>query len=285
MTATTPAWYHETLYPELGQRFRIDKVIFEEKSEFQHVVIFENAILGRVLALDGVIQVTQRDEFVYHEMMTHVPLVSHQNPQDVLIIGGGDGGILREVLRHPVRRAVMVEIDPTVVDMCAKYMPSISAGAFDNKKGEVVFADGCRHVKETKDKFDVIIVDSTDPQGPGEVLFTEEFYRDCAAALNPGGIMVTQNGVPFFQADELKSSVTKFRKLFQRGGCYVATIPTYYGGFMAMGWAAKDGNIGTVTSARRAAWQALGLTTKYYNLDIHQAAFALPEFIRGIVGE
>jgi spermidine synthase len=283
MNAAEPAWYHETLYPELGQRFRIDKVIFEEKSEFQHVVIFENAVLGRVLALDGVIQVTQRDEFVYHEMMTHVPLISHQNPQDILIIGGGDGGILREVLRHPVRRAVMVEIDPTVVDMCAKYMPSISAGAFDNKKGEVIFADGCRYVKENKDKFDVIIVDSTDPQGPGEVLFTEEFYRDCAAALNPGGIMVTQNGVPFFQADELKGSIAKFRKLFQYGSCYVATIPTYYGGFMAMGWAAKDGTTGTITQTRRNAWQALGLTTQYYNLDVHQGAFALPEFIRGIV--
>lgn len=169
-------WFEEKLYDNWRQAFRISRTLFHEKTEFQDLIIFETPEIGRVLALDGVIQVTEGDEFVYHEMMAHVPVMAHGQARNVCIIGGGDGGVLREVLKHPgVEKAVMVEIDRSVIDLCSKYLPGISAGAFDNPRAEVIITDGIRFMAETDRKFDVIIVDSTDPIGPGEVLFSEAF--------------------------------------------------------------------------------------------------------------
>ncbi|CAK8744111.1 Polyamine aminopropyltransferase [Sodalis praecaptivus] len=191
--------WHETLHDHFGQYFTVDNVLYRETTGQQDLVIFENAALGRVMALDGVVQTTERDEFIYHEMMAHVPLIAHGNAKKVLIIGGGDGGMLREVSRHPgVEQITMVEIDAGVVTFCQKYLPSHNAGAFDDPRFTLVIADGVDFVSQSSEKFDVIISDCTDPIGPGESLFTSDFYQGCARCLNQDGIFVAQNGVCFY---------------------------------------------------------------------------------------
>jgi len=278
-------WFEETLYPSWGQRLRVDKVLFEDTTSHQHLVIFENASHGRVMMLDGAVQVTLADEFVYHEMMAHVPLFALAEPKQVLVIGGGDGGILREVLKHKsIGQAVLCEIDRAVVDLSLKHFPEISAGAFGNPRAEIVIADGLEFVAKTDRRFDAILVDSTDPQGPGAVLFTKSFYDDCRRCLNKGGVLVTQNGVPFMQPAELKQSVGYFQQLFKDGGCYLATVPTYVGGQMALGWATDDSGLRNVKLATLTArFAEAGFATKYYTPAVHQAAFALPAFISQIV--
>lgn len=274
-------WYEETLYPEWHQAMRIDRVI-EQESGIQDLQIFENERFGRVLGLDGVVQTTQADEFVYHEMLAHVPLIAHGNPKQVLIIGGGDGGILREVVRHhEVERIVMVEIDPAVVELSKQYLPTLSNGAFDDPRFELVIADGAEYVKRAEEVFDVIICDSTDPIGPGEVLFTQEFYGNCKRILNDMGIFVNQNGVPFLQTSEVKDTYQRRKPYFKDTGFYVATIPTYVGGFMALGWATDDSEYRNLS--REELTQRIEKITgelKYYNPEIHQACFALPNFIK-----
>ena len=280
-------WIDETLYPHWGQRLRVDKILFEDKTEHQHLVIFENASHGRVMVLDGAVQVTLADEWVYHEMMAHVPLFALNAPKRVLVIGGGDGGILREVLKHPsIEQAVLCEIDRTVVDMSLKYFPEVSSGAFDDPRTEVVIADGVKLVGETDRRFDAILVDSTDPVGPGAVLFTKSFYAACRRCLKKGGVLVTQNGVPFMQPAELQSSIAHFRALFKDGRAYLATIPTYVGGQMAFGWASDDVKLRAVKLADlRERFGVAGFATKYYTPAVHKAAFALPAFIERIIAD
>jgi spermidine synthase len=280
-------WVVETLYEKEGFTcaFRADRVLYEEETGQQHLVIFENGLFGRMMALDGITQVTERDEFIYHEMMTHVPILAHGAAKRVLIIGGGDGGILREVIRHrSVEHVTMVEIDPAVTDFCKAQLPQISAGAFDDPRLNLVFADGAKFVEDTDESYDVIIVDSTDPIGPGEVLFREEFYRAAQARLTPGGVIVTQNGVPFMQGDELQSTMEKFRRLFKVASCYLATIPTYVGGPMAMGWGTDDETLKSVPLEElEKRYAAAGLTTRYYTPEVHKAAFALPRYVESCV--
>jgi spermidine synthase len=275
-------WFQERLFPHVRQTFEITKVLFRERTEHQDLIIFETPTYGRVLALDSIIQVTERDEFVYHEMMAHMPIIAHGRARRVLIVGGGDGGILREALRHKsIEHVTMVEIDRAVVDMCLEYMPSIPKRAFRDRRANLVIADGARFVAETDERFDVVIVDSTDPMGPGEVLFTERFYRNCHRVLTPGGILVNQNGVPFMQADEVTMTYRRRRKSFKDVGFYVAAVPSYYGGLMTLGWASDNPRLRHVpaaTIARRVA--TAGLTrTRYYTPAIHNAAFALPAFV------
>ena len=287
MEAGKGRWVIETLYEKEGFTcaFRADKVLYEEETGQQHLVIFENGLFGRMMALDGITQVTERDEFIYHEMMTHVPILAHGNAKRVLIIGGGDGGILREVIRHrSVEHVTMVEIDPAVTDFCKKQLPQISAGAFDDPRLNLVFADGAKFVEDTDESYDVVIVDSTDPIGPGEVLFREEFYRAARARLTPGGVIVTQNGVPFMQGDELQGTMERFRRLFKVASCYLATIPTYVGGPMAMGWGTDDETLKSVPLAElESRYADAGLATRYYTPEVHKAAFALPRYVLDLV--
>ena len=280
-------WIEETLYPHWGQRLAVDKVLYEDKTEHQHLIIFENASHGRVMVLDGAVQVTLADEWVYHEMMAHVPLFALKAPKSVLVIGGGDGGILREVLKHPsVKVATLCEIDRTVIDMSIKHFPEVSAGAFDDPRTEITIADGVQFVGETNLRFDAILVDSTDPVGPGAVLFTKNFYSACRRCLKKGGVLVTQNGVPFMQAAELETSVAHFRALFADGRCYLATVPTYVGGQMAFGWASDDVKLRAVKLADiRERFTAAGFETKYYTPAVHKAAFALPAFIERMIAD
>lgn len=274
-------WYTETLHSDWRQTFSVKEILEEEITEYQQLVIFENDLLGKVLVLDGVIQATEKDEFVYHEMMSHVPLLAHGSAKKVLVIGGGDGGILREVLRHQtVEKAVLVEIDPGVIAFSKKYLPHISQGALDDSRVEICIQDASLFVKETQEKFDVIICDSTDPVGPGAVLFTSEFYGDCRALLREKGIFVNQNGVPFLQPEELASTYVSRKRHFLDVGFYLAVIPTYVGGFMALGWATDDENALHVSVEElEKRVQNIKGDLKYYTPSIHKAAFVLPKFI------
>ena len=277
-------WIPETLFDDLGFRmtFAVEKVLYEQKTEHQDLVLFEHKHFGKMLMLDGATQVTTRDEFIYHEMMTHVPILAHGKARNVLIIGGGDCGIAEEALKHKALKSVVqVEIDESVVEFSKEHFPEFTKPVFRDRRFESVIDDGMKYVAETDRRFDVIIVDSTDPVGPGAVLFTREFYAACKRCMAPGGVMVTQNGVPFFQAEELVSSVRLFNALFADAACYVAAIPTYVGGHMAMGWAADDVALRLTSRDEIAArYAAAGaFQTNYWTPEIHVAAFALPRFI------
>ncbi|MEB7895437.1 polyamine aminopropyltransferase [Serratia marcescens] len=273
-------WY-ETLHTGFGQYFSVEKVLYREKTDHQDLVIFENPVLGRVMALDGVVQTTERDEFIYHEMLTHVPLLAHGQAKKVLIIGGGDGGMLREVSRHPgVEQITMVEIDAGVVEFCRQYLPNHSAGAYDDPRFKLVIDDGVNFVNQTGETFDVIISDCTDPIGPGESLFTSAFYESCARCLNEGGIFVAQNGVCFLQQDEAVNSHAKLSRYFTDVSFYQAAIPTYYGGIMTFAWASQNPALrqrDLPTLQQR--FNQSGLHCRYYNPAIHVGSFALPQYL------
>ncbi len=278
------SWINETLYPDWGQRFRVARELARVQSQFQDIVIFESTTHGRVMVLDGVIQITERDEFVYQEMLAHVPLLAHGAAHDVLIIGAGDGGVLRRVLQHrAVRRAVMVEIDGEVIRLAKQHMPNIAGSAWHDARAEVIVGDGIDYVRQARDaSFDVVIVDSTDPIGVGEVLFTDAFYADCARILRDRGVIVNQCGVPFMQVDELRETSLRRARFFPHVTAYVAAVPTYVGGFMTLGWAGKDPastRLGTDDiRARAEAAHILG-TTRYWTPEIHVGAFNLPPYI------
>ncbi|GLZ87698.1 polyamine aminopropyltransferase [Metapseudomonas resinovorans] len=273
--------YQETLYDGYGQRFRMDKLLHEVRTEHQHLVIFENSRMGRVMALDGVIQTTEADEFIYHEMLTHVPILAHGAVKSVLIIGGGDGGMLREVSKHrDIERITMVEIDGTVVEMCKEFLPNHSKGAYDDPRLNLVIDDGMRFVATTQEKFDVIISDSTDPIGPGEVLFSENFYQACRRCLNDGGVLVTQNGTPFMQLGEVQTTAGRMDSLFADWHFYQAAVPTYIGGAMTFAWGATDAELRKLpVETLRQRYAGSGIVTRYYNPEIHVGAFALPQYV------
>jgi spermidine synthase len=277
-------WIAETLFDELGFRmtYAVERVLYEMETEHQHLVLFEHKFFGKMLMLDGATQVTTRDEFIYHEMMTHVPIFAHGKAREVLVVGGGDCGIAEEVLKHTaVARLTQVEIDASVVEFSREHFAEFTKPVLGNKRFDLVIDDGMDYVRRTDRRFDVIIVDSTDPQGPGKVLFTRKFYAACKRCLTAGGVLVTQNGVPLLQPAELVSSVRHFRSLFADAGCYVAAIPTYVGGHMAMGWATDDKRLREVplkTIAERYR-RAGRLPTRYWTPEVHKAAFALPRFI------
>lgn len=273
--------YVETLYDAYGQEFRVDQMLFENKTEHQHLVIFQNALFGRVMALDGIIQTTERDEFIYHEMLTHVPVFAHGRVKKVLIVGGGDGAMLREVCRHEsIESIVQVEIDQQVIEMCKEFLPGHSQGAFEDSRVEIVIDDGLRYVENTSDSFDLIISDSTDPIGPGEVLFTENFYRGCQRCLRPGGVLVTQNGVAFLQMDEVKTTGKNLSSVFGEWCFYSAAIPTYVGGLMTFAWASNQTDLHKPSlELLEQRYSESGIRTRYYNPSIHLGAFALPQYI------
>jgi spermidine synthase len=284
----TPAmteWIEETLHQNFRFKMKVERVLFEGRSENQHVAVIENGTFGRALYLDGVLQTSERDEFIYHEMLAHPPILAHGRAKAVLIIGGGDGGMLEEVLKHPsVETVTMVEIDPSVVAMCREHLPSISGDAFDDPRLDLVFADGVDFVRGTDQRFDIAIIDSTDPIGPGEVLFTETFYQDGKRVLQDGGILVTQNGVPFVQGGELAQSIRLLRGLFADASCYMATVPGYVGGPMAFGWGTDNAELRrTPLTTLQDRFAEAGIETRYYTPEVHQAAFALPGYILDLI--
>ncbi|WP_374015285.1 polyamine aminopropyltransferase [Phaeobacter sp. A36a-5a] len=275
-------WITEGLHAHYAQRLRVDEMLYDSNTEHQRLKVFQNGQFGRILTLDDVVQTTEGDNFIYHEMLTHVPILAHGNAKRVLIIGGGDGGMAREALRHPsVEHVTMVEIDGGVVEFSKEYLPMLSDGAFDDARLNLVINDGALFMKENTEKFDVIIVNSTDPIGPGEVLFTDTFYGHAARSLTEDGIIVTQNGVPFMQGDELTGTLRAFQALFADASCYLATVPTYAGGPMAFGWGSHSDKARSVSLADlEARFAAAGIDTGYYNPEVHKAAFALPNYVK-----
>jgi spermidine synthase len=268
-------WLNETLYPHWGQRFAVKTELARVKSPFQDIVIFESESHGRVMVLDGCIQITEADEFTYQEMLAHVPLLAHGDAKRVLIIGAGDGGVLRRVLLHRnVERAVMVEIDGDVIRLAKEFLPDIAAGAWDDPRTELIVGDGIAYVRDATDaSFDVIIVDSTDPVGVGEVLFSDAFYR---------GVIVNQCGVPFMQGEELRETSLRRRRFFPHVSAYVVAVPTYVGGLMALGFAAKDAQVTAhevATIRARAEAHGMADMSSYWTPEIHVGSFNLPPYI------
>lgn len=279
--------FTETLYDSYGQLFRIDKVYFESKTEHQHLLIFHNALFGRVMALDGIVQTTERDEFIYHEMLTHVPILAHGAVKDLLIVGGGDGGMLREVIKHrDIERITQVEIDAKVIEMSKEFLPNHSQGAFADPRVDIVIDDGMNFVNSSERRFDVIISDSTDPIGPGESLFTGDFYQACHNCLKPGGILVTQNGVAYMQLDEVTTTAKRLAPIFADWHFYGAAVPTYIGGIMTFAWGCDNAALRQQqVEILKDRFIASGITTRYYNPAIHHAAFALPQYIAEAIGK
>lgn len=270
-------WLEETLHANWRQRLRIDRVIHRCRSDYQELVVIETRDFGRVLFLDGILQTSERDEFIYHEMITHVPIMAHGAVRDVLIIGGGDGGTLREALKHPaLETATMVELDPVVVEVAREHLPTLSAGAFDDPRVELRFEDGIRFVAESKRQFDVIIVDSTDPIGPGEVLFSEAFYASCARCLRPGGVIATQSGNVFGDHVHIGRDLDRLRPCFPAVNFYRAALATYVGGDFVFGLAsdAKD-HVDPIRLGNEAAPAGL----RYYSPAIHAASFVHPPWL------
>lgn len=287
---TTPAsknrWIEETFHPHWRVALEASKVLHEVKTKHQHLVIFENDTWGTTLMLDGVCQLTTSDEFVYHEMMAHAPLMALSRPRKVLVIGGGDGGVLREVLKHPsVEKAVLVEIDKAVIDTSLEYYPQIADGAFNDPRTEVLIADGLKYVAGTKEKFDAIIVDSSEPIGPSAVLHTKEFFADCKRALKKGGVLVTQNGLPFLLPDHLADTTTAFAELFKHVAPYLCTQPCYFGGPFALNLATDTRKLTCIEpkKLRSRAKKRRISDLKYWTPEVHQGAFALPAYAGAIV--
>ena len=263
----------------------VERTVFRGESKHQEIWIFENPAFGRVLALDGYVQTTARDEFIYHEMMAHVPMFALGGARDVLIIGGGDGGVLREVLKHSsVRRAVVVEIDRQVIDLCRAHLPSLGAGAFSDPRVETVVDDGLAFLRRTPDTFDVILVDAPDPVGPGHVLFGPKFLPACHARLRPGGILVAQSGVSFLQVAQIRRTVSQLRELFPDVSAFTTPVPTYYGGAMTF-VCATDAPQKLAVSEQTLAMRFAGarIRTRCYTPALHLAAFALPRYLADLL--
>ena len=265
-------------------RYKVKEVLQELKTDFQNLVLVDTFQYGKMLLLDGIVQATEKDEFIYHEMMAHVPLFSHPNPQNVLIIGGGDGGVLREVLKHNnVKDATLVEIDDKVIEFCKKYMPDINDGAFDDKRAEIIISDGAQYIKNTRDTYDVIIIDSPDPIGPAQILFSAGFYEDVHRVMNPDGIMVRQTGSIHMQQGEQEQAFRLLRNIFQYTSFYLYSVPTYIGGFFssifcsdAIDPRASENHHGDGEKDLKT------YGTRYYSPKIHSGAFHLPPFMEKI---
>ncbi|VFP78845.1 Polyamine aminopropyltransferase [Candidatus Erwinia haradaeae] len=272
--------WHETLHSKFGQYFTINKILHRTRTNYQNLIIFENTNLGRILALDGIVQTTESDEFIYHEMMAHVPLLAHGNARKVLIIGGGDGAMLREISYHKnIEQITLVEIDSSVIELSKRYLPHHHAGSFENPFCQLVIDNGVHFVQTTSDRFDVIISDSPDPIGPGENLYTSEFYEGCHKCLNPDGILVTQSGVCFFQLNEAINSYRKLKNYFNDVSFYQASIPTYYGGIMTFSWSSNNPMLRQINlSTLINRYNKTNLKCRYYNPALHASSFSLPQY-------
>lgn len=272
-------WFEEEYHPHWRQRIEVERVLLRRHTGLQEVLVFENRTLGRVLVLDGVVQTSERDEFIYHEMMVHVPIMAHGAAREVLIIGGGDGGALEEVLKHPsIERATMIELDPAVVEIARTHLPGIHRGAFDDPRAELVFGDGVAFVAESDRRFDVIILDTTDPMGAGELLFTEAFYADCRARLRPGGVLVGQAGNPLVEPERIRACRDRLGQVFRDASFILSSVPAYLGGPFVFAWGCDD------SAKRRLSAEELrgrpcppGL--RCYSAAVHAAAFVHPPWL------
>lgn len=276
-------WYSEYHTENVRLSIRVDRQVYSGQSQFQRIDVFDSPDFGRFLVLDGYMMLTQRDEFIYHEMITHIPMAVHPNVENVLIVGGGDGGAVRELLKYDtIRHIDLVEIDKQVVDVCKEYLP-FTACSLDDPRVSVHFADGLRFVRSIVEKYDLIIVDSTDPFGPGEGLFTKEFYGNCFKALREDGIMVNQHESPFYtnDAQAVQRAHKRIVQSFDTSMVYQAHIPTYPSGHWLFGFSTKKYH--PLKDFKATQWKALNISTKYYNTQLHQGSFALPNYVEDLL--
>lgn len=273
--------YTELVNDGFGISIKIDNVLFSGQSDFQKVDVLESKSLGRILTLDGLMMTTEKDEFFYHEMISHIPMINHKNPETVLVIGGGDGGTVREVLKHKsVKKVVLCEIDGMVIDVCKKFLPTIACG-LDDKRVEVVVADAIEFIKDKKQCYDIVLIDSTDPMGPGEGLFTKEFYTNVKNSLKDGGIMAAQSESPFANQKEMQMMYPLLRSVFPIVDTFTGPIPTYPGGYWS--WAYCSVDIQPLSYLDETRAKEISETCQIYNLDYHKARFALPNYVKKLV--
>ncbi len=278
-------WFEEHNTDDVHFALRVKKQLFSQKSDFQQIDLYDTYEFGRMLVMDGAIMLTEKDEFIYHEMIVHVAMAVHPNVKKVLIIGGGDGGALRELCRYSsVEQIEMVEIDPLVVDVAKEYLPTV-ASSFSDPRLKLVFEDGLRYVRNLKRDYDLMIIDSTDPFGPGESLFTREFYANCSKGLREDGIMINQHESPYYHNDatEAHSIYAKTTRIFDNVKVYQAHIPTYPSGHWLFGFMSNAWD--PLKDHEPDRWEALGLKTRYYNSKLHQGAFALPNYVTELLRE
>ena len=280
---TRNLWFTER-DEKIALSLKHDGKLYEEQSDYQKIEVYKTQAYGNMLTLDGMVMTAEKDEYVYHEMITHVPLLTHPNPKRGLVIGGGDGGTVREMLRHKsLEEVVMVEIDAKVIEACKRYLPEI-ASALEHPKLNLTFDDGIKYVKKATDEsFDIVIVDSTDPVGPAEGLFSVDFYKEVHRILRPEGIMVTQSESPRFNSKVFKEVYQVYRSIFgqDKVHCYLAYIPTYPTGMWSFSYSTK-GNVHPLDSLDKLKSKKFAKLNhlKYYNEAIHEAAFALPNFVK-----
>lgn len=278
-------WFSEFHTKDVKHALRVTRHLYARKSNYQQIDIFETPEFGRVLVLDGNVMLTERDEFIYDEMMTHVPMAVHSGIRDILVIGAGDGGVVRELTRYDRVRCIdLVEMDPQVVEACREYLPG-NACRMDDRRVHIYFENALRFIRNREAAYDLIIVDSTDPFGPSEGLFTREFYGNCYNALREDGIMVNQQGSPFYaeDAEAMKRSHKRIVSTFPISKVYQAHIPTYAAGYWLFGFASKKYH--PINDLNAEAWKALNLRTRYYTTRLHTGAFALPAFLEEMLVE
>lgn len=276
-------WLQETLYPDIKLEIK-GKLLYKKKTPYQNCRIYQTKQFKRLLLLDDAIQTTEADEHIYHEMLVHPGLLSLPRPKKVLVIGGGDGGVLREVLKHPVDEVIMVEIDKDVIELSKKYLPSLSKGAFSDKRLGLIIDDGAKYISETSKKFDAVIIDSPDPVGPAKVLFSSKFYQAADRVLNANGLLVRQTGSTFLQFNELKNNYRRVNKIFPHVAIQLAAVPTYIGGFFSFMVGSKKINFLNFPNSKiKRRYQELKLKTKYYNPGIHAASLQLPNTIKEVI--
>lgn len=278
-------WFSEFHTPDVKLSIRVNEHLYTEQTEFQRIDVFDTPEFGRMLIMDECMMLTDKDEFVYHEMITHVPMAVHPNVKRALIIGGGDGGALRELTRFPSLEHVdLVEIDEAVVRICREYFPKVAC-AFDDPRLAIHYADGLKFVRGKVDEYDLIIVDSTDPFGPGESLFTKEFYGNCYKALKADGLLVNQMESPYYKAfaREARNAYRKTATLFPIHRLYQAYISTYPSGLWLFGFISKKYD--PLKDFDEDRYSSYGLDTRYYNPDLHRGAFALPTFVKTLIGD
>ena len=272
-------WLKEGQINNAAMTYRIKETLVTKSSKYQEIAILDTYALGRMLVLDGIVQTTIADEFVYHEMITHIPLFTHKNPKKVLVVGGGDGGAIREILKHPsVEKAVLCEIDEVVVEECIKYLPEISL-ELKNPKCEIFIGDGIKYVHEHKNQFDIIIVDSTDPFGTAEGLFEGSFYKEIYECLTVDGIFIAQTETPFYLPEVVKRVYNDANSIFPITKLFMAAIPTYPGGFWSFTIGSKKYNPETVDLSN-----TIDFPTKYYTKRLHKSCFTLPRYIEDLIG-
>jgi len=277
-------WFQEKQYEDFSQTLMVERELYAGSTAFQEARVFENPTFGRVFALDGIVQLTTRDSHIYHEMIVHAPLFAHGAARRVLVIGGGDGGVLHEVLKHKtVEHVSVVELDAEVVELSRRFFPDVSGLAFDDPRCRLVFGDGAKFVATAEPaQFDIIIVDSTDPIGPGEVLYSDAFYTHCRRLLRPGGSITLQAGAAFFQAERLKALQMRLAGIFGAARSYLAPVPTYAAGMLALVTAAaNDAQLLPPLSLIERRFEEAELQTLFYSPAVHHAAATMAAAMPG----